>query len=141
MSVNVRSLARRAAVAASLATLLVATVPVGQVGASATPGDGTRTVANRHGSCSGPTSWRLSVKYGSGNFDVIFSGSGGASGQKWSIYMDDNHEGFFHGSRTSGTGGSFAAKASTPDKSGSDKIVVGGQNQKTGETCRARVTI
>lgn len=95
----------------------------------------------RSGSCSGPTHWKLILRKGDpGKLIVAFSAWGGKANQKWFIFMEDNTNGFFSTTRTSGTGGKFHVRKVTKDLAGTDKIVVAANTAK-GQTCQARASI
>jgi len=94
----------------------------------------------RRGSCSGPTHWTLVLSASSGKLVATFSAQGGASGQTWSVYMRHNTASFAV-SRTSGTGGKFSWRKPTKNLPGTDKFVVGADNNKTGEICNAQASI
>jgi len=101
------------------------------------PSFGGRAV-KKSGSCPGPSHWVLVLRSGDpGDLVVTFTVHGGASGQTWSIFMDDNGRGFFHGTRTSKADGWFRVRTVTRNRLGTDKIVVAADNAKTGELCQA----
>lgn len=100
------------------------------------------SAVERKGSCSGKTNWRLVLRKGNpGDLIVVFRAWGGASGQKWNVFMENRGTGFFAGSRISGDGGTFRVRRVTRDLAGTDKILVTANNTVTGETCGARASI
>jgi hypothetical protein len=100
-----------------------------------------RAMVSKRGGCSGPSGWKLVLHKGSGTVNVTFSVHGGASGQKWNVFMEDNGKNFYNTSRVSGSGGTFTVKRGTNDRAGTDKILVGGNNAVTGEACVGRASI
>lgn len=131
--------ARRAIVATCLVVAIVGTV--GFTGPVAWADKETRAV-QRSGACTGPTDWKLVLRHGDpGQLVVVFTASGGATDQKWNVFMENKGNGIFSDSRTSGDDGFFRVKKVTRDLQGIDKILVGANNAVTGETCTARASL
>jgi hypothetical protein len=123
---------RRAVLAALAAALLL--TPASQAAASpiATP-------PRTHGTCSGPSHWALAVHMNaSGGLTVRFALGGGAQGQRWHVFMDDDGAGFFQGARVSVAGGVVRIVRRTANLAGVDTIRVSASDTATLETCRAR---
>jgi hypothetical protein len=104
---------------------------------SALAGDEVR----RRGSCSGgPSEWRLRVEVEDDtSLRVRFDIEGGASGQVWQLFLSDNGERIYAGTKESGGGGEVRARRLTPDRDGTDRIKATGVNLDTGESCAGLV--
>lgn len=129
----------RAGVSLLACLLLLVAVPA----SAEEPADAPQPAAvQRTGSCSGPTNWRLVLRRGDpGQLVVTFTASGGASDQKWNVFIEDKGTGIYAGSRTSGDNGYFRVRKVTKDLPGVDKFTVGANNAATGETCTAHASI
>lgn len=96
----------------------------------------------RKGTCSGPTHWKLNLRFRkTGGLVVVFTAWGGASGQTWNVFIEDKGKLVFSGSRTSGDDGYFRVRNVSKNRPGVDRVVVTANNVSTGETCTARASI
>jgi hypothetical protein len=99
------------------------------------------TKLTQRGSCSGPTSWRLTLSRSGASLNVTFAASGGVKGQMWNVFGDHNDLFMFAVSRKAGTDGAFTVKAGTVNFVGVDRVHVEAQNRKTGEICSASASL
>jgi outer membrane protein assembly factor BamB len=121
-----------AMIAAGLTTaLLVSASP-------SSAGDGR---VRRHGACSGRSEWTLEVRKDDGRLRVRFELEGGASGQKWNLFLSDNGVGFYTGSQVSGADGHVEVRRRTRDRAGDDSIRAEANNIVSGERCRGKVNV
>lgn len=128
-----RTTSRTAAVALAAALCVVA-VPASGLQA----GDST----TRRGDCTGASAWALKVRIvDADTLRVRLVIAGGASGDKWNVFMDHNDDGFFAGSRVSGEGGLVVVRRLVDDLAGQDRIKAGALDTATGEECRARASL
>ena len=93
------------------------------------------TLVTRSGDCSGPSHWTLTLRKSGINLRIKYAVAGGASGQTWNVFADQNDAFLFAVSRTSGVGGTFAVNRVVDDLPGVDAIHVEAQNRRTGEIC------
>ena len=126
-SVTDRRGRRRALIALLVVALIAAAPPAGAV--------------VRHGTCTGPSQWRLRVVPDGGELRVRLAVGGGRAGQRWNIFMDHNGTGFFAGSRISGVEGTWIVRRRVPNVAGIDRIRFGAHNVVTGETCSGRASV
>ncbi len=95
----------------------------------------------RRGACSVASSWKLRVvPDDQGMLRVRFTLLGGAVGEKWNVYLDQNGTGFFAGSRTSRDGGLVSVGRLTTDSIGVDLIGATAHDVISDETCRGHVS-
>ncbi|MEX2439584.1 MAG: hypothetical protein WD739_06860 [Actinomycetota bacterium] len=116
--------------------LAIAVLAPGWAGA-----DTTAARVSRRGACSGPSVWKLSVARDAGRLTIRFLVRGGKADQRWNVFISDNGERVFTGSRISGAGGYFAVRADTRDRAGRDRIKASAVNTVSGESCRGRAAI
>jgi hypothetical protein len=108
-------------------------------GSAAVPASGIGSAVTRRGECDGPSRWALTVRsVDAGALRVRLVIVGGAEGEDWNVFMDDNGVGFFSGSRTSRADGLVVVRRRTGDRAGTDRITAGAHDTATGETCNAR---
>jgi hypothetical protein len=131
-----RSLLRRGACAALVATTLAATTVALSAPASASGGDAVRA----SGSCSAGATWKLKAKPDNGRIEVEFEVDSNKVGQTWRVRLRDNGELFFAGSRTTqAPSGSFTVHRRTADLAGSDLIRARAVHGD--QVCRGHVTL
>jgi hypothetical protein len=123
---------------AALAVLMIggltATSP-----ASAKDGDGRVIV---RGDCSSRADWKLKAKPDDGQLEVEFEVDSNRNGQSWTWTLRSEGSVFASGRRTTqAPSGSFSVERRTSDAGGSQRISATARNSRTGEVCRASLTI
>jgi hypothetical protein len=118
-------------VGAMALTLIIGGV-TGASAQSATSGAVIRT-----GHCSGPSTWKLTLKRDAGRIESDVEVQTPRAGQTWRFAMFDNGVKFGSGTKTTLADGSWSATRFAANQLGTDHIVVRAANQTTGETCRA----
>lgn len=98
---------------------------------------------DRRGSCDGgPSEWRLRVQPdGDSSLRIRFQIEDGESGQTWQLFLSDNGDRVFAGTKTSRDGGRVRVRRVTANRSGRDRIAATGVNLDTGESCSASLTV
>jgi hypothetical protein len=93
------------------------------------------------GACvGGPSEWRLRVSgTGDAALRVRFEIGHGDEGQEWQLFISDNGQRIFAGSRTSAGGGQVRVRVLTSDLPRRDRIKATGANVATGESCSASI--
>lgn len=99
-------------------------------------------VMRRRGSCSGgPSDWKLVVRQETAStLRVKFEIEGGAAGQTWQLFISDNGDRIFAGSKVSGDNGYVRVVREPADRAGADQIKATGVNLVTGESCGGSLT-
>ncbi len=123
---------------AALAFLMIggvtATAP-----ASAKDGDGRVIV---RGDCSARADWKLKAKPDDGRLEVEFEVDSNRNGQSWTWTLRSNGSVFASGKRTTqAPSGSFSVERRTSDTAGRQRISATARNARTGEVCRASLSI
>ena len=96
----------------------------------------------RRGRCSDPSRWALTVRRAAGDtLGVRLVVTGGRADQKWNVFLDHNGEGFFAGSRTSGTDGLFIVRRRVANLAGADTIRFAANNVPSNEICRGQASL
>jgi hypothetical protein len=107
--------------------------------ASAKDGDGRVIVS---AGCSARTDWKLKAKPDDGLIEVEFEVDSNRNGQSWTWTLRSNGSVFASGRRTTqAPSGSFSVERRTSDTGGSQRISATARNARTGESCRASLTI
>jgi hypothetical protein len=93
------------------------------------------------GTCAGgPSEWRLRVsRNGDASLRVRFEIDHGEEGQEWQLFVSDNGQGIFAGSRVSEGGGQVRIRLVTADRAGRDRVKATGVNVATGESCSGSI--
>jgi hypothetical protein len=99
--------------------------------------------SDRRGSCDGgPSEWRLRVqREGDSSLRIRFQIEDGEPGQTWQLFLSDNGDRVFAGTKTSRDGGRVRVRRVTADRSDRDRISATGVNLDTGESCSASLTV
>lgn len=94
------------------------------------------------GSCSGASTWKLSLSPENGALEVELEVDQNVVGDTWKVALKDNGAAFFRGQAvTQAPSGSFEIKKITADQVGTDNFVGLARNVSTGETCMATGSI
>jgi hypothetical protein len=101
-----------------------------------------RPEVRRIGNCTAATDWKLKAKARDGRLEVEFEVDSNRNGQTWSFAMAQNGSRFATGTRiTRPPSGSFSVERVRPDTAGVDRFVATAANARTGERCRATISI
>jgi hypothetical protein len=96
----------------------------------------------KSGTCSANSTWTLKAQHDNGRIDVEFEVDQNVSGDVWAVRLRDDGTLFFKGTRvTQPPSGSFTVQRRTANRVGPDMITARAANQRTGEVCRAAVSI
>jgi hypothetical protein len=115
----------------TLAAALTAVVVLG-TGMVAEAKDAVR----REGSCTAGGDWRLEVRHEDANtLRVRFRIEHTPPGDVWEVFLSDNGNRFFAGTRTADASGEVRVSRLTRDLSGTDRIKGYAYSRATGETC------
>jgi hypothetical protein len=107
--------------------------------ASAKDGDGRVIV---RGDCSARADWKLKAKPDDGRMEVEFEVDSNRNGQTWTWTLRSDGAVFASGRRTTqAPSGSFSVERRTADTDQSQRISATARNVRTGESCRASLTI
>ena len=103
--------------------------------------DGDRV--ERRGTCSAGSEWKLKAKTEDGNkLEVEFEVDVNRNGHRWNIVLKDNGRLVGKGSRvTQAPSGSFEFRRLINNQRGIDRIQALGRSQRTGEVCKATLSI
>lgn len=129
---------RRALIGAATAAAVVAG---GLVLAAPAEAKGSRATIVR-GDCSGATNWKLKAKPDDGRLEVEFEVDSNRVGQRWSWKI--RHDGAVKASgvrTTLAPSGSFSVERRIVDAPGAHRIKATATNLRTGEVCRATLTL
>jgi hypothetical protein len=122
----------------ALALLMIGGL-AGTAPAAAKDGDGRVIV---RGDCSRRADWKLKAKPDDGRMEVEFEVDSNRNRQVWTWTLRSNGRVFASGKRTTrAPSGSFSVERRTSDLSGTQRISATARNSRTGETCRASLTI
>jgi hypothetical protein len=109
--------------------------------APATAKDGDGRVIVR-GDCSSRSDWKLKAKPDDGRMEVELEVDSNRNGQSWTWTLRSEGTVFASGRRTTqAPSGSFSVQRRTSDTGGSQRISATARNARTGEVCRASLTI
>ena len=109
--------------------------------APATAKDGDGRVIVR-GDCSSRSDWKLKAKPDDGRMEVELEVDSNRNGQTWTWTLRSEGTVFASGRRTTqAPSGSFSVQRRTSDTGGSQRISATARNARTGEVCRASLTI
>lgn len=89
------------------------------------------------GTCSGTSTWMLTLKYDAGRVESDVEVQTSVAGHPWRSTFKDNMVVFGHALKTTAGDGSFSATRYAPNQVGTDAILVRAKNLTTGEVCRA----
>ncbi len=95
----------------------------------------------RTGRCTGPSTWKLTLKHDAGRIESDLEVQTPAAGQMWHYVMKDNGTRFAAGNKVTKPDGSFSVTRFAPNALGTDHIVARSNNLTTGEVCRATAAI
>ena len=96
----------------------------------------------KQGRCDANSTWKLKAKPDNARLEVEFEVDQNVSGDTWNVRLRDNGMTFFKGTRvTVPPSGSFTVHRFTANQAGTDTITARAANQRTGEVCRAALTI
>ena len=121
-----------------LVSAMALTLIGGATAATARPAQAGAVI--RTGSCSGPSTWKLTLKSDAGRIESDVEVQTPTAGQAWHFGMFDNGVKFGSGTKTTLADGSWSATRFAANQAGPDNIVVKAKNMVTGETCRAKAT-
>lgn len=123
----------------TLALATAATLALGL--AAAAPAHAGDDDAQRSGSCSGSTNWKIKAGPDDGRMEVEAEIDSNRSGQTWRWTLKRDGNLVDRGSSTTrGASGSFDVERRTPNGPGTDRFVFRATHRATGEVCVARVT-
>ncbi len=121
------------------ATCLAATV-LSAVPASAKGGGHDDVRVSGH--CSAGSTWKMKAKPDDGRIEVELQVDSNRVGQVWSVRTLDNNVLIFSGTRrTTAPSGSFDVELRSANRAGADRFTATARNARTGELCRAHVTL
>lgn len=89
------------------------------------------------GSCSGNSTWKLTLKWDNGRVESDVEVQTPAPGQQWKSGFKDNGVVFGHALKTTQADGSFSATRFATNQVGPDAITVKSTNLTTNEVCKA----
>jgi hypothetical protein len=95
----------------------------------------------RTGSCSGSSTWKLTLKHDAGRIESDLEVQTPMAGQRWHYVMKDNGTRFAAGHKTTQADGSFSVTRFAANQTGTDHILAKATNLTTGEICRATAAI
>lgn len=96
----------------------------------------------KRGDCSAATNWKLKAKPDDGRIEVEFEVDSNRSGQRWTYKIRHDGTVTHAGARTTtGRSGSFSVERRIRDAAGVHKISATARNARTGETCKASLSI
>ena len=88
-----------------------------------------------NGHCSGPSTWKLTLKHDAGRIEADAEVQTPRAGQAWTFKMFDNGVRFGSGTKTTLADGSWSATRLATNRTGVDHIKVTARNTVTSETC------
>jgi hypothetical protein len=125
-----------------LVSVLIAGGLAMSIMASASPSATAATTSVvRNGTCSGTSTWKLTLTHDNGRIESDLEVQTNKAGQTWRSRFSDNGTVFARVTRTTGADGSFSVTRYAPNQAGPDTIRVRSTNLTTAEVCRARATI
>lgn len=117
--------------------LLGVSVAVVLVGALALPASAQTRAKVTSGTCSGASTWILTLKWDAGRVESDVEVQTPAAGQVWKSAFKDNGTVFGYSTKATLADGSWSATRFAANQAGPDVITVRGTNTVTGEVCRA----
>ena len=123
----------------SAAVLCAAALAGATPAASAAPTAPAAVVAT--GSCSGSSTWKLTLKHDAGRIESDLEVQTPAAGQTWHFVMKDNGVRFAAGNKATKADGSFSVTRFAANQAGTDNILARATNLATAEVCRATAAI
>jgi hypothetical protein len=94
----------------------------------------------RRGSCSSGGDWRLRVEHRDANtLRVRFRIEDTPAGDVWELFLSDNGNRFFAGTKKADSNGEVRLSRLARDRAGTDRIKAYGYSRGTGETCSGSV--
>ena len=122
-----------------LAIVLAAGLLFGLANSASASGGGAVRV---NGSCTGSSTIKLKAKARDAALETEFEVDSNRNGQTWNVRLDQNGTTVFSGSRTTGPpSGSFGVSRILTDNAGTDRLVAVATNARSGERCRAVLSI
>ena len=119
---------------------LVAFAALALASTAAAKGGGAAVV--KRGSCSGASTWKLTLKHDDGRIETQFEVDQNRNGRRWRVKLFRNGHVAFDAIRTThAPSGSFEVRRLLGNGPGRDRIVATARALATGETCRAAATI
>jgi hypothetical protein len=114
----------------------IVVLTVGMLGAFAVPANaaGTAPVV-RTGSCSGKSTWMLTLKPDNGKIEADLEVQTPKAGQTWHSVFKDDGSVFGRATKTTSVDGSFSATRYAVNRAGTDHIRIRSVNGATGEVC------
>jgi hypothetical protein len=129
----------RSFLAAAIGALVTASLA--SAAGPAEGGGGDREI-RRSGSCSGPSDWKLKLKFDDGRIEAEFEVDQNRVGQRWSVTLRDNGRIVFRGLRTTrAPSGSFELERRIANRRGLDRVVATARHARSGERCRGTARI
>ena len=109
---------------------------------SSSGGSSKKDRKTKRGDCSAATNWKLKAKPDDGRIEVEFEVDSNKSGQRWTYKIRHDGNEVASGARTTaGRSGSFSVERRVQDAAGVHKISASAKNARTGETCKASLSI
>ncbi|MGZ8628935.1 MAG: hypothetical protein ACXWYN_09475 [Actinomycetota bacterium] len=94
------------------------------------------------GACSGGVGeWRLKVRPHDGALRIRFEISDAEDGERWQLFVSDDGQRVYAGTRFADDGGQIRVRTATADRAGRDRIKATGVNLDTGTTCSGVVAV
>jgi cobalamin biosynthesis protein CbiD len=119
---------------AMIAVVAVATALAGPL---AVPSQAATRAKVTTGSCSGASTWKLTLKWDAGRVESDVEVQTPVAGQQWKSVFKDNGTVFARARKTTAGDGSFSVTRFATNQAGADHIRVKSTNVTTGETCKA----
>ena len=119
------------------ATVALVAVAMTLAAPLALPAQAATPVHVTSGSCSGNSSWKLTLKFDNGRVESDVEVQTPLAGQQWRSAFKDNGVVFGYALKTTVADGSFSATRFATNQAGPDSILVKSTNVATGEVCRA----
>jgi hypothetical protein len=122
--------------------VIVGALAICLAAALAAPAGASDDRVRRRGECTGgPSEWKLIVRQETAStLRVKWEIEGGARGQTWQLFISDNGDRIYAGSKTSRDGGEVRVVREIADRAGGDLIKATGVNLATGESCGGSLT-
>lgn len=122
--------------------VLTAVVLFGALGAVVPASAGGVEGVDKAGTCSGASSWKLSLKPRDNKIEVEFEVDQNVNGAEWKVVLKHDGDRFFSRTKTTkGPSGSFSVERKVNDHQGTDKITARAENIATSEVCKARASL
>jgi hypothetical protein len=96
--------------------------------------------ARREGSCSGSGHWALRVdRESASRLRVRFAVRDVDEDETWQVFLSDDGDRIFAGTRVANDDGGFRVRTATRDRARHDRIEASAVNAETGDSCAASV--